>query len=910
MEEISAREAEVLDALGEHLTNAEIAAKLFISIRTVESHVSSLLRKFGVADRRALAQAASSRSQASTGAPAPPTLPSPLTSFVGRTEERRALAEALGEHRMVTALGPGGVGKTRLSLAVAADLATSLPDGAWFVDLVPVTDPSMIAPAVVTALGAGEQAGRSAVDTLVSWLAGKRALLVLDNCEHLVDGVATLVERLLTASPGLTVLATSQARLLVPFEWVFTVPPLSLADDAVELFLGRAAAAGARLSDVDRSRISSICQGLDGMALPIELAAARLPALGLDGLEAGLAGALRLLSGGRRRDERHSSLRSTLDWSYDLLAEDARAVLRWSSVFAAPFTADAAAEVTGRADAAAILAELVDHSLLTPVGGTGRSRYRMLETIRQYGQERLAKDGESDAATEAHTRWCLRAADELSRSATTDSGSWRAAFDDVADDLRDALGRATGQPAHDLAVRLAELTFVRGMPSEAQRRFEQAATLTDDVEAKAAALRRAAGAALSRLSGPEAVRLHREAADAALAAGDGPGAARLLGKIAEMIHRGAGLFPELPDDEFVDALLTEAREHAGDDPVAAAQVRVAEAFKTITYDPRCISCAEDALRLARAACDPAIESAALDAVTVVRLAEGEVRAALDGAMRRVELIGELRVRPEFGIEFADMHAMAAECAIATGDLGTARRMAEGLRDLPFVREEGHIATSRLMVVTALAGDWPETIALADRFTEGWVRAGRPFVWSLSRGPYAASVVHRLRGEIEAAQAIRAVADASVPDPAGRSVAGGRMLDALVPLHLGEAERAVEVLSVPPEDFDNAFDDVCRPWYAAMWAEAAVLAGRADAQQRIDRATVLTRQNPIAAAMLARAVALAERSRDGLVAAAASLRETACRYQWARTAVFAGGAEREAGEALFREIGAVRMPTTY
>jgi DNA-binding CsgD family transcriptional regulator len=277
---ISAREAEVLAALGEHLTNAEIGARRFISIRTVESHVSSLLRKLQVEDRRALAAAVANLSGAA-GARTAAALPSSLTPFVGRVAERAALTEALREHRLVTAVGPGGVGKTRLALSVAADASDRFADGVWYVDLVPVTDPAMIAPAIADALGLGERQGRSATENVVAWLADRESLLVLDNCEHLLDGVVVLLERLLAGSPRLSVLATSRARLLVPFEWVFPVPGLSVqADDggpgdAVELFLGRAAAGGSPLTPEDTLRIAAVCRGLDGMALAIELAAAR-----------------------------------------------------------------------------------------------------------------------------------------------------------------------------------------------------------------------------------------------------------------------------------------------------------------------------------------------------------------------------------------------------------------------------------------------------------------------------------------------------------------------------------------------------------------------------------------------------------------------------------------------------------
>jgi DNA-binding CsgD family transcriptional regulator len=241
-EPISPREQEVLAALAGHATNAEIAERLFISVRTVESHIASLLRKTGAHDRRALAAL-----EPTAAASGPKTrVASTLTSFVGRDAERAALAAALDEHRLVTALGPGGVGKTRLAFSVAADLADRYPDGAWIVDLAPVMDPGRIAITVAERLGVHERQGRGPIDAVEAWLGSRSALLVFDNCEHLLDPVAALLERLLADCPGLTVLATSRTRLAVPFEWVFAVPGLSAGPegDAVALFETRAGAAG------------------------------------------------------------------------------------------------------------------------------------------------------------------------------------------------------------------------------------------------------------------------------------------------------------------------------------------------------------------------------------------------------------------------------------------------------------------------------------------------------------------------------------------------------------------------------------------------------------------------------------------------------------------------------------------
>jgi hypothetical protein len=709
--------------------------------------------------------------------------------------------------------------------------------------------------------------------------------------------------------------------LLVPFEWVFPVPGLSVevdgGGDAVELFRVRAAAAGSPLTTGDSERLGAICLGLDGMALAIELAAARVASLGLDGVEAGLADRLSLLTGGPRVDDRHRSLRSALDWSYALLDEASRAVLRRVCVFAAPFTAAAAADVLAcwppveSSAVSGMLAGLAERSLLVAIADPAGTRYRVLETIRQYGADRLAERGESVEAQSCHLRWCLATAAALvPPQRGDDAGVFRAAFDRVADELRSALSWAVSETefraeAHRLAAMLADLSFARGLPGESQRRYEQAADLTADAGSAAVALRLAAGAAKCRAFGNDALNLHRAAADAARRAGDPATAAIDLALAVELVHRFPGMMSKLPAPGDVDELLADATTLAAGHPAAEARAMAAAACARDETDPAAAEMAERSRALARHAGDPLTESAALDVLTGAQLGHGDIRAAVGSTLRRIELLEPLRLTAASGQEFADAYAMATDCAIAAGDLRGGKLLAERVRDLPYFQEEMHLRTARLLLVAALAGDWDDVLTLADRFREGWDRAGRPQVGNLSRAAHAVAAIYGLRGDDDArAVWLEIVAGLATP---GARCAGrfGEFFDALVLLHRGQIESALTLLETPPEQFRTWASGLWRPWYAALWAEAGVVAGSRDLDERIRRARLMARDNPIATAIVDRAAALAGDG-DGMFPAAAALEAAGCRYQWARTLVLIGGAERLRGEAALAAMGATAM----
>ncbi|MEU7141472.1 LuxR C-terminal-related transcriptional regulator [Nocardia sp. NPDC046473] len=922
---ISDREAEVLALVGQHRSNAEIAAQLFISVRTVETHVSSLLRKVGVADRRALAGRASEFEEATDSAAAVAVLPSPLTSFVGRERERAALREAVRTHRQVTALGPGGVGKTRLALAVAADLVSEFTGGAWFVDLVPVTDPAMAGAAVARALGLGEQQGRSLDDSVSAALGERRVLLVLDNCEHLLDGVVPFIEHLLAHSSNVTVLATSRARLMVPFEQVYPVPPLSLGDDAedaVALFLDRATALGWSVDAEQLDQVHEICGRLDGLALAIELAAARLPTLGLDGLGASLADPLRLLVGGRRADERHQSVRATLDWSQALLTAEDRCVLRRVAVFVAPFTAVDAMTVAGSPELDPIavadgLARLTEQSLLAVVRAARGTRYRALETIRQYEREELATAGELDEVLARHLNWCTATADKLVADPAPNTREWRCAFDAAADDMRAALTWVAALPerradAHELAISLAQLAFRRNLIGESQRRYEQAAALTDDPVAAAAALRRAAEVAGCRMRGEDMYRRYRAAAETVGGAGDSAASARDLATAAITVYRMSDTFAQPVAAGEAASLLSEARELAGADPAALAAVALAECGvlaegESETVAPEAItatdsartdlpetlgtvsiSLAQRAVELADRTGDPLAGSAALDALAAAQCWAGDVFAAAETTRRRVALLAALPVTPASALERVNALSESADIGIGVGDLRDSRRWAEQLRDLPLLAERGDFATSALLVVDALLGNLDEVVASSGQFVDSWELSGRPSVPSLAPAAAAVAMAHGLRGDDAARAEWLAIADA-LGGTSDRGVAYRAVFDAIVLLDRGQPEPALAELAAEPDTLDERTIWIWRHWYVALRAEAAVLAGHPDARGFVAAARITVSGNPIAGPIVERAAALLDDDRGRLHALATEFERAQCPYQYTRSLALAAGA---------------------
>ena len=337
--------------------------------------------------------------------PAAVRLPTEVTSFVGRDEQRDAVVEALGESRLVTLTGVGGVGKTRLALQVARTVAGRYPDGVWWCELAPIVDPGSVPDVVASSIGARQGAAQTALDAVVQQIGGRQLLVVADNCEHVLTEVATLLDAVVRHCPRVTVLATSRARLGLSGEQVISVPPLAVEPSggpAVTLFLDRARAVRPELDlgPANRDAIVDVCRQLDGLPLAIELAAARVHSLNPDDLVARLVDRFSLLRRrGQEAVDRHRSLTAVVEWSYGLLSENERLLFERVSVFAGGFTLDAAERVgaggtVGRDEVVDLLGHLVDHSMVVPGPSGGQVRYSLLETLRQYGRERLDERGE------------------------------------------------------------------------------------------------------------------------------------------------------------------------------------------------------------------------------------------------------------------------------------------------------------------------------------------------------------------------------------------------------------------------------------------------------------------------------------------------------------------------------------
>jgi predicted ATPase len=528
------------------------------------------------ADLRALEQAVL-RQEVPAPAPLPRhNLPAPLTSFVGREQELAALRRLLTQARLVTLTGKGGAGKTRLAVEAGAGAVQLFRDGVWLADLSGVASPGLVAVQVMAALGVRQAGEMPVLEALRYRLRSADLLLVLDNCEHLLDASAELAGALLRSSPGLRVLATSREPLGVPGEVICPVLPLSLPAEsaeerdiaaawAVRLFLDRGSAArgGAAAGVAPLAVAGRICRKLDGLPLAIELAAARLSTLAATEIEANLADRFAFLAYRRPvADPRHQALRAAMDWSYDLLSEQERRVLGELAVFAGSFGLVQVAEVCTAGDQRAAL-DLVDRlaskSLVAAEPGEDGTRYRLLETVRQYAADRLAETGDAEAARQRHALAFLSLAERERRVAvlSPDSDNFRAALQWAL-----AAGDQAGPP---LACALGDFWLGRGLLAEARDWLERALAQRPADQRLRAGLLRWLGVVLYEAGDlPGAQAVLSEGSEVAVAAGAVALQARIGVLLADIRNmQGGGSAEALAECDAAAAVLESEGDLAG-----------------------------------------------------------------------------------------------------------------------------------------------------------------------------------------------------------------------------------------------------------------------------------------------------------------------------------------------------------
>ncbi|BCN67051.1 ATP-binding protein [Prescottella equi] len=500
-------------------------------------------------------------------------LPLDLTSFVGRRREVAETRRALGASRLVTLTGIGGVGKTRLALRVAADSQRSFADGVWLVEFGERRDPQLVAESVAAALGLREQSAVPTTRVLTDYLASRNLLLVLDNCEHLIDDVAKLAETLLRSSPDLRILATSREPLAIGGEMVLRVPPMTvpipdestplraLAQyEAVNLFAERAAAAvpGFELTDENRNSVVAICTELDGLPLPIELAAARLRAMSVDQVLERLTDRFRLLTGGSRSaPDRQQTLRMSIDWSHDLCNPDERELWRRLSVFTHGFELDAAEAVAAQEhtshDLLDVVASLVDKSILIREEHPGVVRYRLLDNLREYGLERLHEAGEFPELRRRHRDWYLMLLDRAEAEwIGPDQSSWITRIERERPNLAAALEYCLTEPGEaENGLRIANVLYIfwisRGLLNEGRLWLARvlAAQGGEPTRERVKALAASAILAANQGDVPMGQALVREARDEA---------ARLDDRLAEIIATHAAGHVQIYADDPAEAI--------------------------------------------------------------------------------------------------------------------------------------------------------------------------------------------------------------------------------------------------------------------------------------------------------------------------------------------------------------------
>jgi predicted ATPase/class 3 adenylate cyclase/DNA-binding CsgD family transcriptional regulator len=732
-------------------------------------------------------------------------LPVQLTSFVGRDKELRQVRELLADNRLVTLTGTGGVGKTRLAVQVAAQVAGEFGDGVWYVDLAPITDPDLVPVTVARALGLPDQPGRSTMDTLIRFVAVRQMLVVLDNCEHLLEASAALAVGLLGAAAGVTCLATSREPIGAPGEVSSWVPSLSLADEAIELFIDRArhAQPDFAVGDDNAAAVGEICRRLDGLPLAIELAAARVRALSLAEILEGLHDRLRLLTGGARTAaRRQQTLRASVDWSHALLTQPERVLFRRLAVFLGGFDFDDAHAVAAggeieRYEVLDQLSLLVDKSLVVADNTSDRTRYRLLDTMRQYALEKLGESGEADAVRTRHRDHYTALAAQRDALADRDYERRIERAETEIDNLRAAFGWSRDNADVELALALASslqpLWAGRGRLREGLTWFDAALADLDAQHAQVAAGVRAraladratlavsVGDADSLDQAQQALAIAREVDAPALLAqaltACGLIVALRRAEAAEPYFAEAIGLARAVDDRWrlsqILASQATVATYAGDPIAARAPAEegrdLADAIGNRYLSRQCRWCLgwaqvfqgdlvgaaaqfAELVAEARAAHDVAYEAVSLVGLSTVLARQGDAAAARAAADAAIEAAAELG-----GIYAAQGCAALANAALAAGDAAAARDAIEAWPNLSAVPQYAALQRTFSAGAALAGGD----LVAARRWADEAVTSTTGFYLSvalLTRALVAIAQGGPERGERDAYDALACAAE--------------------------------------------------------------------------------------------------------------------------------------------------------
>lgn len=631
-------------------------------------------------------------------------LPIELTSFLGREAELATLKELIGRSRLLTISGTGGLGKTRIALHLAAELTGEYADGVWLVELAALTDPSLVVQAVATGVGVREMPGTPLLQTLTAHLEVRRCLVVLDNCEHVIDDCGSLCEHLLSKCPTLTILATSRERLGTPGEQLWRMAPMSMPPagqeipiqrltecEAVRLFIDRAWQTPIpREVDVQRyATILDICRRLDGIPLAIELAAARARVMTVDDLLLRLHDRFRLLTGGRTAVERQQTLRATVDWSYELLEPSERKLFRRLSVFAGGFAlADVEAVCSGDGiepgEVVEVVARLVDKSLAIPVEhSAGTTPMRMLGTLQQYARERLVEAGEAELYLRRHAEHFLELTERANALKDSREHSvWLDRLEREHDNLRAALESGQAESA-DLNLRLAAalvgLWDARGHLTEGRDWLERALAAWPEETALRAEVLGAAGWLAHRLGDFDRAAAHfADSIRIARATHEREVLARSLRNLAlvRLLHGESDLAAPLVSESIAVA------EEMGDRAAVAGALLVQALVSYIEGDHKAAQAhAERSLQLHRELGDEKVAAFLLACLATLHLDHGDVAAARANLRESLEISRQLheKVDVAFVLEScARLAAVTSDPALALALAGAAAGAREGV----------------------------------------------------------------------------------------------------------------------------------------------------------------------------------------------------------------------------------------